>query len=137
MIGIIRISELAKNPDGTDISTPVVNFGEVRRAQLAKTTLLTSTWCPWDLFSSSEVCPDAKERMGNREQWVATAPIYLYSAIHRVIIVLKDRATHRVAKRIAPSLSVLKGPSLKIRREQLLLRDLANNLPRCCPFLHE
>ena len=35
--------------------TPVVNFGEVRRAQLAKSTLLTSTlqrWCPWDLFRS-------------------------------------------------------------------------------------
>ena len=31
-----------------------------------------------------------------------------------MIIVLKDRATHRVAKRIAPSLSLLKGPSLKI-----------------------
>ena len=36
----------------------------------------------------------------------------MYSAIHRMIIVLKDRATHRVAKRIAPSLSLLKGPSL-------------------------
>ena len=29
-----RISDLVKNPDRTDI-TPVVNFGEVRRAQLA------------------------------------------------------------------------------------------------------
>ena len=41
---------------------------------------------------------------------------YYYSAIHRMIIVLKDRATHRVAKRIGPSLSLLKGPSLKIRK---------------------
>ena len=40
----------------------------------------------------------------------------IYSAIHRVIIVLKDRATHRVVKRIAPSLSLLNGPSLKIRK---------------------
>ena len=39
-----------------------------------------------------------------------------YSAIKRMIIVLEDRATHRVAKRIAPSLSLLKGPSLKIRK---------------------
>ena len=38
------ISDLVKNPDGTDIIlTPVVNFGEVRRAQLAKSTLLTSS----------------------------------------------------------------------------------------------
>ena len=33
-----------------------------------------------------------------------------------MIIVLKDRATQGVAKRIAPSLSLLKGPSLKIRK---------------------
>ena len=40
-----RISNLFTNPDGTYrlYLTPVVNFGEVRRAQLAKSTLLTST----------------------------------------------------------------------------------------------
>ena len=27
-------------------------FRDVRRAQLAKSTLLTSTWCPWDLLGS-------------------------------------------------------------------------------------
>ena len=43
-----RISDLVKNPDGTDIS-PVVNFGEVWRAKLAKSTLLTSLLVPWDL----------------------------------------------------------------------------------------
>ena len=32
--------------------TAVVNFGEVWRAQLAKSTLLTSSPCPWDLFRS-------------------------------------------------------------------------------------
>ena len=53
--------------------TPVVNFGEVRRAQLAKSTLLTSTWCPWDLFRSFKVCSDAKERLGCGKQWEATA----------------------------------------------------------------
>ena len=26
------------------------NFGEVTRVQLAKSTLLIPTWCPWDLF---------------------------------------------------------------------------------------
>ena len=32
--------------------TPAVIFCEVRRAQLAKSTLLTSKWCPCDLFRS-------------------------------------------------------------------------------------
>ena len=39
-----------------------------------------------------------------------------YYAIHHMIIALKDRATHKVAKRTAPSLSLLKGPLLKIRK---------------------
>ena len=43
-----------------------------------------------------------------------------YTPVHRTIIVLKDRATHRVAKRITPSLSLLKGPSLKIRKRTTL-----------------
>ena len=33
----------------------MVNFGEVQRAQLAKSTLLTSTWCPWDLLRSVQM----------------------------------------------------------------------------------
>ena len=44
-----RISDLVKNPDGTDI--PVVDFGEVQRAQLAKSTLLTSSLVPPGIFS--------------------------------------------------------------------------------------
>ena len=36
--------------------TPMVKFGEVRRAHLAKSTLLTSTWCLWDVFSSFKIC---------------------------------------------------------------------------------
>ena len=44
-----RISDVVKNPDGTDL-TPVVNFGEVRRAQLAKSTLLTSSLVPLGSF---------------------------------------------------------------------------------------
>ena len=38
----------------------MVNFGEVRRAQLVKSTLLAST-CSWDLYKSFKVCLDAKE----------------------------------------------------------------------------
>ena len=46
VIRIFRISELVKSPDGTDNITPVVNFGEVRRAQLDKSTLLISAFRP-------------------------------------------------------------------------------------------
>ena len=41
--------------------TPVVNFGEVWRAQLAKSTLLTSSFVPLGSFRSFKVCSDAKE----------------------------------------------------------------------------
>ena len=39
--------------------TSAVNLGEVRRVHLAKSTLLTPRWCPWDLFRSFKVCSDA------------------------------------------------------------------------------
>ena len=38
--------------------------GEVRRAQLAKSALLTSTQVPLGSFQIFKVCSDAKERMG-------------------------------------------------------------------------
>ena len=44
--------------------TPVMNFGEVRRAQLAKSTLLTSALVPLESLQSFIVCSDAKERVG-------------------------------------------------------------------------
>ena len=44
-----------------------MNFGEVRRAQLAKSTLLTSTLVP---LGSFKVCSDAKER-----EWVRKATV--------------------------------------------------------------
>ena len=50
-----------------------MNFGEVRRAQLAKSTLLTSTLGPLESF---KVYSDAKERVGYGKQREATAPIY-------------------------------------------------------------
>ena len=36
----------------------MVNFGKVR---MAKSTLLTTTWCSWDLLTSFKVCLHAKE----------------------------------------------------------------------------
>ena len=53
------------------IVTLVANFGEVRRAQLAKSTL-TSTLVP---LGSFKFCSDAKEKEGCGKQWKATAPI--------------------------------------------------------------
>ena len=46
--------------------------GEVQRAQLAKSTLLTSTLVP---LGSFKICSDAKERVGCRKKQEATAPI--------------------------------------------------------------
>ena len=54
------------------IFNPVVNFGEVQRAQLATSTLFTSTMEP---LGSFKACSDAKERVRCRKQWEATAPI--------------------------------------------------------------
>ena len=56
------------------IFNPLVNFGEVWRPQLAKSTLLTST-CPWDIFRSFKVSSDAKKKVGCGKQREATAPI--------------------------------------------------------------
>ena len=46
--------------------TPVVNFGEVRRAQLTKSILLTSSLVPWDIFRSFKVCSDAEATGSHR-----------------------------------------------------------------------
>ena len=46
-----RISDLVKKPWWDCCLTPVVNLGEVRRAQLAKSTLLTSSLVPLGYFS--------------------------------------------------------------------------------------
>ena len=53
----------------------MVNFGEVRRVQLAKSNLLTSTLVPLGSFRYFKVCSDAKERVGCGKQKEATAPI--------------------------------------------------------------
>ena len=47
--------------------TPVVNFGEVRRAQLDKSILLTSTLVPLGFFRYFKVSSDDKERVGVRK----------------------------------------------------------------------
>ena len=46
------------------ILTRLVNFGEVRRAQSAKSTLLTSKQVSWDLFRCFKVCSDPKREWG-------------------------------------------------------------------------
>ena len=53
--------------------TPVVNFGEVRRPQLAESTLLTFMLVP---LGSFKVWSDPKERVGHEKRREATAPIY-------------------------------------------------------------
>ena len=53
------VSDLVKSLHGTDM--PVVNYGEVRSVQLAKSTLLASTLVP---LRSFKLCSDAKERVG-------------------------------------------------------------------------
>ena len=50
----------------------MVNFGEVRTAQLAESILLTSKVVP---LGSFKICSDAKERVGYGKQREATAPI--------------------------------------------------------------
>ena len=54
----------------------VVIFGKVRRAQLAKSSLLTSSLVPLGFLRSFKVCSDAKERVGCEKQRQATAPIH-------------------------------------------------------------
>ena len=56
--------------------TPVVNFGEDRKAQLAKSTLLTSTLMTLGSFQSFKISPDAKQRVGCGKQRKATTPIH-------------------------------------------------------------
>ena len=61
---VIRISapDLVKKPWWNWYLNPCgKNFDEVRMAKLAKSTLLTTTLVPWDLFRSFKVCSDAEE----------------------------------------------------------------------------
>ena len=56
--------------------TPVENYGEVRRAQLTKSTILTSTMVPLGLFRSFNVYSDAKERVECGKKRETTTPIH-------------------------------------------------------------
>ena len=56
--------------------TPVMYFGKIRRAQLAKSSLHTSTLVTQDLFRSFKVCSDAKERVVCGKERVDTVPIH-------------------------------------------------------------
>ena len=53
----------------------LVNFGEIRGTQLAKSTILTSKLRP---LGSFQICSDAKERVGCGKQREATVDIYPY-----------------------------------------------------------
>ena len=55
------------------LKTLMVNFGETWKAQLAKSTLLTSMMGP---LGSFKICSYAKERVDCRKQWEATASIF-------------------------------------------------------------
>ena len=71
VIGISDLWSGKKKPWWNWYLTPVVNFVEVRRAQLAKSTL-TSTLLPLGSFQIFKVCSDAKECRKQRED---TSPI--------------------------------------------------------------
>ena len=58
------------------IFNPCCEFREVRRAQLAKSILLTSPLVPLGSFQIFKVCSDVKERVGCGKQREATAPIH-------------------------------------------------------------
>ena len=59
-------------PNSRSATAPVMNFGEVRTAQLAKSTLLTSSLVP---LGSFQISSDSKERVGCGKQREATASI--------------------------------------------------------------
>ena len=59
-----------------------------------------------------------------------------YTPVHCMIIVLKDTTSYRVVKRITPSLSLLNGPLLKIRKRTTLTPRIDKVFTPCCPFLH-
>ena len=70
----------------------MVNFGEVRRAQLAKSTLLTSTLVP---LGSFKICSDAKERVGCENQRKVIAPIQSLVKLQHWFLSLRWKTCHR------------------------------------------
>ena len=86
--------------------TSVVNFGEVRRAQLAKSTLLSSTLCPLDLFRYFQVYSDAKERVGCGKQQEATAPIKSIVKLQLWFLSLRWKTCLRKTAAYVPALAM-------------------------------
>ena len=70
-----RISDLVKNLKERYL-TSAVNFGEVWRAQFAKSPLLTYTLVPLGFFQVFQICSDAKVTMRCGKKREATAPIH-------------------------------------------------------------
>ena len=65
--------------------TLTVNFGEVRRAQLAKSTLLTSTLVPPGIFSHLLMSVQMLKRVGCRKQREATPHLFIPSKIATLV----------------------------------------------------
>ena len=71
----------------------VVNFSKVQRAQLAKSTLLTSTLVPLGSFRSFKICSDAKERVGLQN---ATGSYHTYSVPGKAAALVSEYAVENL-----------------------------------------
>ena len=94
-----------QKPWGNWYLTPVMNFGEIRRAQLAKSTLLTSTLVPL-------VCSDAKERVGCGKKWDGTTLIQFLVKLKPYFLSLRWKACLRQNCNLG-SCACSEGPSLR------------------------
>ena len=63
-----------------------MNFGEVRRAQLAKSLSSPPRWCFWNLLRSFKVCSDAEERESGVAESNGNLP-YLFISSKTAILV--------------------------------------------------
>ena len=79
---------------------PVMNFGEVWRAQLAKSTLLTSTLGPWDIFRTFKICSDAKKRAWDMESNGKLLHLFISSKTETLVpeFEIQDLPLDRTAK---------------------------------------
>ena len=75
-VTVISGSLIGQKPLRKVIFTPVLNFGEVRRAQIAKSTLLISTQGPLGSFQIFKVCSNAEESVGCGKHRKTTASIH-------------------------------------------------------------
>ena len=88
-----------------------MNFGEVRRAQLAKSSLLNSTLLPLGSFQNFKVCSDAKERVGCGNQQEATTSIQSLVNLQAWFLSLRWKACLRQNSSL-DSCACSEGPAL-------------------------